>query len=320
VAGKEEKVTLVFIKIFSVFSISLFGYAANKLNWLPAESTKYLSILLLNISTPCFVLYSMSRQQLDGKTVASVLQSFGLMFLALVITSLLAIVSVRIMRAPAADRGVYRTLLVLTNSGFMGFPLSYAVFGHDGLFLMIIANSCFVFYAYSIGIALLVAGKDEKRSWKTALKSMISIPGVSCVAGLLIFGFGIRLPDLLMDFLNSVGAITVPLSMIIIGIQLAESKAGDVLKNRHLFLTVILRLAVIPSILFGLFMWLPVQPLVLCIVTFGMAMPSASLVPIFADIYGGDAKLGAQGVFITTVFSLISIPISALLLTLYLGA
>ncbi len=311
---------LIFVKILSVFGISLFGYAANKLKWLPAESTKYLSLLLMNVSTPCFAIALMSQQELTRETASSVLQTAGIMILALMITSVISIIAVRIMKAPAADRGVYRILLVLTNSGFMGYPLSYAIFGHDGLFLTIIANFCFILYTYTVGIVLLIAGTGEKLSWKTVAGAMVSIPSVTSVAGLLIFAFGIHLPDLLFEFLDTVGAITIPLSMIIIGIQLAESKAGEVLKNRLIFITVILRLAIIPAILFGLLMWLPIQPLVLCIVVFAMAMPSAAIVPILADIYGGDSKLGAQGVFITTLFSLISISVLAILLNLYLSA
>jgi predicted permease len=227
-------ILILFTKIFGVFSISALGYAANKLKWLPAESTKYLSTLLMNISFPCFVLYTMSKQELSGETIASALQSFGLMLLALAIVSLLSVALVRLMKAPAADRGVYRVLLTLTNNGFMGYPLSYAVFGSDGLFLMIIANFSFTFYTYSVGIVLLVAGKDEKLSWRTAAKAMLSIPSVSCLAGLLIFGLRIQLPELLLEFLDSVGAIMVPLSMIFIGIQLAESKGREILKNQYI--------------------------------------------------------------------------------------
>ncbi|HWQ77325.1 MAG TPA: AEC family transporter [Anaerovoracaceae bacterium] len=310
---------LIFAKIFSVFSISLFGYAANKLKRLPGESTKYLSQLLLYIASPCLVIYSMSQEELNDDTVASVLQTAGLMVLALTVSTVIAYLAVKIMKAPAEDRGVYEALLVLTNSGFMGYPLSLAVFGEKGLFLMIIANTCFTFFAYTIGVVILISGRDEKLTLKTIIKSIISIPSITTVIGLAIFAFGIQLPSLLEDFLDTVGAITIPLSMIIIGIQLAESKVGEILKNRHIFETVILRLAVFPLLLFGLFIWLPVSPFVLSIVVFAMAMPSAAITPMLAEVYGANAKLAAQAVFLTTMFSLITIPISAILLTLYLG-
>lgn len=308
----------IFIKILSVFSILLIGYGANKLKWLPIESTKYLSLLLINITSPCLVIYSMSRQELSRETVSSVAQTAGLMLLALLIFTALSAAAVRIMKTPAEDRGVYRALLVLTNSGFMGFPLSLAVFGEKGLFLIIIANSVFMLYTFTAGILILISGRDEKLTVKEAFQSIVSVPVVSTVIGLAVFISGIRLPELLVDFLDTVGAITIPLSMIIIGIQLAESKAGEVLKNRHIFETLILKLVVLPAILLGMFLWLPVYPLVLCVVIFAMAMPSAAVIPVLAEIYGMNAKLAAQSVFVNTMFSLISLPVYALILQYFL--
>lgn len=311
---------LIFAKIFSVFSISFIGYAANKMKWLPMESTKYLSLLLINIASPCLVIYSMSQEELSEDTIASVVQTAGLMLLALVIATLLSIFTVRVMKVPAEDRGVFRTLLVLTNSGFMGYPLSLAVFGERGLFLMIIANAVFMLYTYSVGVFMLVYGRDEKLTIMTALKSIVSIPVVSTIIGLLIFAFGIPLPFLLENFLGTVGGITIPLSMIIIGIQLAESKARDVLKNKHLYEMLFLKLIIYPAVLFAILMWLPVEVFAFSIVIFAMAMPSAAIIPVLSEIYGANAKVAAQAVFITTMCSLVTIPIYAILLNLYLGA
>lgn len=314
-SGKGEKeVVLIFAKILSVFSITIIGYAANKLKWLPIESTKYLSLLLINIASPCLVIYSMSQQELTEDTVASVIQTAALMFLALITATVLSVFAVRMMRVSAQDRGVFRTLIVLTNCGFMGYPLSLAVFGEKGLFLMIIANAVFMLYTYSAGVVMLVYGRDEKLTIQAALKSIVSIPVISTIVGLLIFAFGVPLPSLLENFLDTVGGITIPLSMIIIGIQLAESKAGEVLKNRNIFETLLLRLIVFPAIFYFLFMGLPMDPFVRCIVIFAMVMPSAAIIPVLSEIYGANAKLAAQIVFITTLCSLITIPIFAMIL------
>ncbi|HML38889.1 MAG TPA: AEC family transporter [Bacillota bacterium] len=311
---------LIFAKILSVFGISLFGYIGNKLKWFPEESTKYFSLLLVNITSPCLVIYSMSQEELTKETLSSVVQTAGFMLLALIITTVISILCLKIMRAPMADRGVYRFLLVLTNCGFMGFPLSLAVFGKKGLFLMIIANAVFTFYAYSVGVIMLVSGSKSGLTVKTAAKSLVSIPVVTSIIGILIFIFGISLPSLLTNFLEMVGNITVPLSMIIIGIQLAESKAMEILTNRHLFEIIILKLIAIPAALFGIFLLIPVNPFVLCLVVFAMSMPSAAISPVLSELHGVNARLAAQGVFITTLFSLISIPVTALLLNLFLGA
>jgi len=310
---------MIFAKILSVFAISFIGYGANKIKWLPIESTRYLSVLLINISSPCLVLYSMSQQQLTRSAVHSVIQVASLMFLAMTAMAVISIFIVKLMKVEQADRGVYRALLVFTNNGFMGYPLSLAVFGEKGLFLMIVANAVFTIYIYSVGVIILISDKDGKLNLKTAVKSIFSIPVVTSVIGLFIFAFGIQLPSLLENFLNSVGAITIPLSMVIIGIQLAESKARELLSNKNLFRILVLKLIAVPVLLFGMLIWIPVQPFVFCIVVFAMAMPSAAVIPVLAELYQVNSKLAAQAVFLTTMFSMATIPIFGVLLTLYLG-
>lgn len=310
---------MIFAKILTVFSISLIGYATNKLKWLPIESTRYLSALLINISSPCLIIYSMSQQSLSEDTLTSVVQTASLMLIALIVATILSVFIVKIIKSPREDQGVYQALLVLTNNGFMGYPLSLAVFGEKGLFLMIVANAVFTIYLYSVGVMMLISGNGDEVNVKTALKSIFSIPVVASVTGLGVFIFGIQLPSLLVDFLDTVGGITIPLSMLIIGIQLAESKAREVLENKHLLITLILKLVVYPALLFGLLVLLPFQPLVLCIVIFAMAMPSAAVIPVLAEMYHSNAKLAAQAVFITTMFSVITIPIIGILLIAIMG-
>ncbi|MDF3001253.1 MAG: hypothetical protein K0Q48_1372 [Bacillota bacterium] len=310
---------IIFAKILSVFGITFIGYGANKIKWLPIESTKYLSLILVNIASPCLVVYSMSRQVLTEDTFASVTQSAGLMLLAMTVTALISIAVVKWMKVPQSDRGVYRLLLTFTNNGFMGYPLSLAIFGEDGLFLMIIANAVFMIYLYSVGVIILIYDKDGKIDLKSAMKSIVSIPFLTSVIGLLMFFVGIHLPSLVENFLKTIGDMTIPLSMIIIGIQLAESRIRDVLTNKHLYITMIFKLIVLPAFLFGIFVWLPFNTLVFCIVIFAMTLPSAAVIPVLSDIYGTNTKIASQGVFLTTMLSMISIPIYALLLTLYLG-
>ena len=91
----------------------------------------------------------MSQQVLNPETVSSVIQTAVLMLAAMFVAAFFSWFAVRVMKAPAADRGVYQAALTLTNSGFMGFPLALAVFGEKGLFLMIIANAMFTLFIKS---------------------------------------------------------------------------------------------------------------------------------------------------------------------------
>lgn len=312
---------LIFIKILSIFSIVLLGFISNRLNWLPMESSKYLSKILLNISAPSLILYSMSYQSMTMSGYTPIIEVITLMFIVLIVCGLLSVPVVKIMKIPKADRGIYRLLLTCTNSGFIGFPLAQAVFGNEGLFYMILANSVFGICIYTGGIILLIYDTNSHiKSVKGLVKSIVSIPMAAAIIGLAIFLLNISFPEIIEDLLSTLGAMTTPLSMLIIGIQLSDSKIKQMIMNKQLLTSTLVRLIIVPVILFAILVQFNFTPLVLCTIIFAMALPSAALIVIFSDEYNLNTRLASEGVLLTTFFSLATIPIAATLLTIYLGS
>lgn len=310
----------VFSNIISIFSITLVGYLAAKLNWLPLESSKFLSKLLINITSPCLILYSMSHQELTSSTGIIVKQVMILTFLAFTIASLLSVPAAKIMKASKEERGTYRVLLSITNNGFMGYPLALAVFGEKGLFLMISSNAVMCLFLYSGGVFLMTYDKHERFNITSLVKSIVSIPVLSILTGLIIFATGFQFPVPVDRFLDTLGGMTVPLSMLVIGIQLQGSSAREVARNHKMFITVLIRLIVSPVLFFLLLWQAPIDPLVLCIVVYTMSMPSAAAIVVLSELYGTDTRLAAEGVFLTTTCSLVTIPVVSILLTAFLGS
>jgi len=308
----------VFLNIMSVFAITSLGFTAVKFKWLPIESSQYFSKLMIDICSPCLIIYAMSQQELSPSTVSIVKQAMLLMLVVLVISTVLAIIIVKFMKVPKLNRGIYRDLLILTNNGFMGYPLALAVFGEKGMFLMIIANAVFTLFMYSAGVYIMIYDHHKKMNFLYILRSIISPPVIASIAGLFIFYCGISFPAPLENFLDSVGGMTIPLSMLVIGIQLSQSSIRQVMGNRTMSVTIFMRLVALPLLFFLILFKVPIDPMVLCIIVFAMAMPSAAVNVMLADLHGADAKLAAEGVFLTTLFSLITIPVAGMLLTGYL--
>jgi len=311
-------VIAVFINILCVFVIGGIGFAANKLKWLPIESAKYLSLVLVNISNPCLILGTMERQEATAETRISFVHICLLMVAAFVIATLLSYFFGKILKMPKTDRGIYQAALVYTNCGFMGFPLALAVFGERGLFYMIAANVLFAVFVYSAGLMMILSGrKTDKPMLKTLTESIFSIPVISSLIGIAVFMLDINFPLPISNLFSTIGAMTIPLSMIIIGVQLAESNVGEIVKNKYLVETTVLKLLVFPALIFAAFMWLPIDRLVISIVVFSMVMPAAVVISVICEIYNANAKLAAQVVFVTTLFSLITIPVAGVLLTMF---
>ncbi|MBE6021445.1 MAG: AEC family transporter [Clostridiales bacterium] len=312
------EILLVLQKILSMFLIIFVGAFAYKIKWLPKESEKYLTTLMINIAAPCLVFYSMQAQDRTEVMAGKAIQSFVLMTAVLLACSVAAIFIVKLLKAPRNDRGIYRLMIVFTNCGFMGYPLAEAVFGDEGLFLAIIANMSFNIVIFSAGALLLIYDQDTTGTLKDTLKKILSIPLVSCTIGLFIFFLGIKFPPLLADTCELLGDMTAPLAMLLVGVQLCQSKVSNIIKNKRLLLITVIRLIGVPAVLFFALMWVPVDPLVFCVVVFAMSMPAAAYIAVLATRYESNKILAAEGIFLSTMFSLFTIPIIGMILNLYL--
>lgn len=312
------EILLVLQKILSMFLIIFIGAFAYKLNWLPKESEKYLTTLMINIAAPCLVFYSMQAQDRTEVMAGKAVQSFLFMTAVMLGCSLIAIFIVKLLRAPKGDRGIYRLMIVFTNCGFMGYPLAEAVFGDEGLFLAIIANMAFNIVIFSAGALLLIYDQETTGTLKDTLKKILSIPLVSCTMGLFIFFLGIKFPPLIADTCEILGNMTAPLAMLLVGIQLSQSKVSKIIKNKRLLLVTVIRLVMVPAALFLGLQWVPVDPLVFCVVVFAMSMPAAAYISVLAVRYDSNKILAAEGIFLSTMFSLFTIPVVGMVLNLYL--
>jgi predicted permease len=317
-------VTVVFSRVAGVFIMVLIGFVANRLGWLPSESGKYLSKIVVNIAAPCAVLHSMSAQKMSVGAGDLVLKILAVSFGAFFLSCLCSLAVGALLRVRKEDRGVYRSFVIFSNNGFMGFPVVLAVFGATGLFYIALSNMAAVILQYTLCVAMIkkdaaaiLKSKPQRESLKDRLKSVFDVPLDAALISLAVFLLQIPVHEGLQEVLSSVGAMMAPLSMMIIGIQLAQSNFRDVALNPRLIVISVLRLAVMPCLIFLALTPFAIDPLIRCVIVLSFAMPCAALPVVFAQEYGANAKLAAEGAFLSTMFSMVSLPIGCILLTLY---
>ena len=182
-------------------------------------------------------------------------------------------------------------------------------------------NLIAIIFMYTLAIAQVCYGSGEEGegiNWKGQLKNLLSIPTMAAVVGLLMFVMDIQLPDFMMSTCETVGNMMVPLSMLVIGVQLGDSKLGNMLTNWRYIAYSALKLLLWPVITFGACMMFRVPVIITVVITLTQAMPAGSLPVVFAEQYGRNSKLGAELVFISTLLSMITIPVTCILLTQYM--
>lgn len=304
----------MFLKIASIFCMVAVGFIANKKNVLPMESNKYMVNLLLLITTPCMIIGSMASNTLTEETLRQTMEVIIGSLLYFVLGSFVAFGLTKLMRCPKDDQGILMVIITAVNTGFMGFPVTKSIFGSDMFFLMVIENQILTVYLYFISVIQMNYGHKKGGSLKEIIKPLCNMCTLAAVTGFVILFGGIRLPQVMQDFFNTIGDATIPISMIVVGIQLGNSNLKKILKNGRLILASILNVAFMPFLTFLAVNWLPLTDAGKLILVFAAAFPCAVVTVAVASKEGRNADLMAEGVALTTMLSMVTLPVTAILL------
>jgi len=305
----------VFVKVLVIFSMVAIGFIANKAGILPIESNKYLVNLLLEITTPCMILGSMASNKLTPETLHSTIEVAVGSLAFFMFAWAVGLLIVKLMRyEPKEDRGIMIVIITGINAGFMGFPVTKSIFGNKYLFLMVIVNCMLTFYLYFLSVLQMNYGHKKKESFKEILKPLFNMCMLASVLGLIVFGAGIALPAPLLDFLNTIGDSTIPISMFVVGIQLGNCELKKTIRNGKLLAASVSNVLIIPAATWLAVNWLPITTDAKLTLVFAASFPCAVATVAVATREGRNANLMAEGVALTTLLSMVTLPLAALIL------
>ena len=281
------------------------GFIAGKTKVLSPEAVRGISRFVANFTLPALIVVSMQKPfspELRDEAFAILGISTAIYVTALPLSFLWA----RLIRSRGAEQGAHEFGASFPNVAFMGFPIMAALFGKDCLFSVSIYNIPFQLLVFSVGIMMVMRGKEG--SAKLSIGTFVS-PGIlAAVIGFAFFLGSVRLPNLLFVSLEALGDITTPLSMAVIGATLARMDMKSILGNPRVYLTTVYRLALHPLAIWIVLYVLGVRGRNLYVPVVIAAMPVAANATILADAYGGDSQTASSLVFVSTVASLVTIP------------
>lgn len=288
------------------------GFGLNKLKVIGAETNKSLSGMIINVTCPALVVYAVCNQK---ELSAEVVKLLGFGVALYLLLPLLVVVVTLLLGAKADKRGVYQMLLMFGNITFMGFPVVQAMYGEQAIFYINILNILFAVFIFTYGVGLLKENGPGGR-FRLRVKDLFSPGAISGYLSLAIYFFRIPVPSLLVNAMGFVGGVTTPLSMIVIGSIIAEFPFKALFSQVRLFGLAAVKLLVFPLLGFLVASLVFEDPMLVGIVTVSLGMPSASLCVMVCKQYGSDtqAETAALGVFITTVLSIVTIPLVIFLL------
>ena len=305
----------VFTKVMVIFAMIGAGYAANKTGVLPKEASRYISALLVYVTTPCLVLSTIASQELtEDMPRMSVEVVIGTVIFFICASIVSALIVKAIKYEPESDRGALTALMTSCNTGFMGFPVTKSIFGDKIFFLFVVQNILLNIYLYSGAILQISQGTGEKISLKKTLKALMNPCMAGAAAGVILMVSGIDLPAPVMDFLKTMGDSTIPISMIVVGIQLGVSDLGAVFRNLKLTFCCLCNVVLMPLLTLAAVWFLPLTDPSKLTLVFAAAFPSAVLIVALSEMQNKNSQLLSQGVAITTLMSIVTLPLWAILL------
>ncbi|MDO4552781.1 MAG: AEC family transporter [Bacillota bacterium] len=300
--------------VLSIFVMILPGFALRRMKLLDQKHIGGLTTLVANVFLPCMVIDAM-QMPFSREVWENCLTVMKVVLYALVIALLLTWLMVKLVKVSRNQLGVLFFMLLFSNTGFMGMPLLNALWGQEALFYAAILELATDIFMFTIGIAAIQysAGEKARLSFR-----MLLTPGLfSVIVGLVLFLNNWTLPGFLGDGVELLGSATSATAMVIVGAMLGGMSLKQLLGDRKIYAVTFVRLFLVPAAVFVLLRLIMGDfSLVANSMVVLFSMPAAALSAILAEKYGADSEFGTKGVMLSTVLSVLTIPLWTLLLTL----
>jgi predicted permease len=304
---------IIISQIFILAVVVLIGAIAGKLKVLTPDSKDMLSKVIFNISLPLMLFTNFLKLDATPRLLANSLIVLSVTGLVILFMLLMGLLTIRIFKIKSREAAVFKAHSMFGNTIFLGFPLITALYGVEGLLYASMFQLISNILMWTVGVVVLTHGNGS--SWKKSFSKVLNPNTIATLTGLIFFLFSVKLPELLFRPLSELGSANTWLSMLYIGAMLVLSDVGGLLGKKSLYILSINRLILVPLILVSLFALYAViagvtpDKLVSSVIILEASMPCMASVVIMAKELGSDDHLAVGNVFISTILSIITLPL-----------
>lgn len=312
---------VIFQQMMVLFGMMLVGFFCYKWDWIDDHSYGKLSKIVVNILNPLLVIDGVLGKSRDG-SFHNLLTNLVMVILYFVFLIIISIPVVKIIRPEKENIGVYRLMMIFSNVGFMGIPVISALYGSDVIIYIVFYMLGYNFLLYTYGIILArssakpayAENHNSNGSFKGNLKAIINPGTIAGIIAIILFVCKIQVAAPMTSFIKYLSQCVVPFSMILIGASMAQQELKTIFKDVRMYWFLLIRLILIPVIMALCVRNLPIDSQILGVFILMLAMPVGSIVVLVAMEQGADSACCTRGSVISTLLSIITIPVIALLL------
>ena len=291
----------------------LIGLTASRVRVISSNAKDFLSRIIFYITLPSLLFTNFSKIDLTPDLLSGSLQTLVLSLFVLLFMLFMGWLVSKLAGLKGGYGSIFRLHSMLGNIIYLGLPLISTQFGKEGL----LYGSIFVLVSnilmWTVGVAVVAPAKTF--SLRDNLLRILNINTIAIISGFILFLLEVKLPKIILDSVGSLGSTTTYLSMIYIGSVLYYADGMKILKNKNVYLLSVSRLLIVPFTLIGIFAMVNyLSPAllnggVLSVVVMQAAMPCMVNVVIMVNILGKDSEVATANVFVSTILSIITIPV-----------
>ena len=287
------------------------GAVASRFRLFTEDTKAFLARFIIDITLPFLIFTTFIHIEKEESLIKNALIIFVFTFVNLLVLFSAGTLSSYLQKLKKPQATVHTLHTMFGNIVFLGFPLLDALFpGGKGVFFAAIYQLASNSVTFTYGIYRLSNGQK-----KTGYKSLLNINTIALLLGMTVMLSGLKIPTQLGDAFSMIGKCTSPLSMVYIGALLAGMKMQSMFKTISVYIISFNKLFLIPAFLgifyYFLFKWLNIELSreAFFVLIMQVGMPCQTIVVVMSQRYGGDYKLAAANLFVTTILSIVSLPL-----------
>lgn len=346
-------ITVVLQQMVIIFILIGIGMVLYRRKLITEEGSKQISGLIINVTNPALLICS-ALEDGPKATLGELGMALGTYAAIFAILIAVGFFIPHILRIPKNSRYAYQMLTVFGNVGFIGIPLASAVLGSESLIYVSIFNLLFNLLIYTFGISLLQkaafeqthenlpSGSDQahkatslstgqaetatmaptEQTAATAalpassrLQKLINAGTISAAVTILFYLGNFPVPEIISSALTYTGRATTLLSMLVLGVSVAQMAPKDIFSHPKLYAFTLLRQVLVPIGCVLLMRCFLDNKLILNTMLLMVAVPAANMPLMLAKQMDMETEAISQGIILTTVLSLTTVPLACLFLT-----
>lgn len=303
----------MYSRFFGLFAFILVGYYCNRRGWLTREVNKNMGSMVMQVTIPAMLITTIGSLNITNDILVgfflSVLTQTGAMVLFGLLMRLYA-------KWRKLDSRLFDMLDITTgslNTGFLGLPIVMIFYGQSGIMYMSAGVLGLNLYLWSYGVYVLKGkqGGSFAQMQKTFLKGAINPNCIAILLGLILAltTTTAALPEAFVEFLQKLGDLSTPLSLIYIGALAGSSGICQLLREKTAFEISLVKMVGMPLLAMLFLFFAPASNLAKSVFLLVTALPAAVVVPMMVEQYGYGEKLSSDIVLLTTIFSIVEIPL-----------